>query len=154
MLKNILGFICFLVTFCSCTSTKSSKMLTITQGISGVVYEVSGNQMPMIGEEPPKPKIMVAEILIYEKTNVSQTVKDVMAGFYTSIATKQIATTHTDSLGKFSIALPEGTYSLFIKINDKFYANLFNQYNDINKVTVDTSKITETTIRVNYKAVY
>lgn len=154
MVQNLLGFICFLATFCSCASTKSSKMLTITQGITGVVYEVRGNQMPMIGEEPPKQKGMAAEVLVYEKTNINQTVKDVTAGFYTSITTKQIATTHTDSVGKFSIRLPLGTYSLFVKINDKLYANLFNQYNDINTVTVDSGKIAETSIRVSYKAIY
>lgn len=154
MFKNLLVFICVIAIFYACASSKPTKVANITQGITGVVVEVSGNQMPMIGEEPPKPKGIKAEVLVYEKTNINQTVKDVTAGFYTSVTTKQIATIVADSLGKFSIQLPVGTYSLFVKFGNKFYANLFNQYNDINTVTVDSLKISETAIRVNYKAVY
>ncbi len=154
MPKNLFSLMLFTAVFAACSSTKHTNISMIKQGITCYVYEVRGNQMPMIGEEPPKPKPMQAEVLVYEKTNISQTVKDATAGFYTSIATKQMATAKTDSIGKFSIALPVGTYSLFVKIGDKFYANLFNQYNDINTVTVDASIVAETTIKVSYKAVY
>ncbi len=154
MLKKNLDLILVSAIFCSCTSTKPPTIHFITQGINGFVTEIRGNQMPMIGQTPTKPKGLVAEITAYEKTNINQVVKDATSGFYTTITTKQIAKTFSDSLGKFSIALPVGTYSLFVKIGDKFYANLFNQYNDINTVNVDTNKVAETIIRVNYKAVY
>jgi hypothetical protein len=154
MLKNLFGFVLIATAICACGSTKNSKTVTMTQGITGNVVEILGNQMPMKGEEPPKPRGIKAEILVYEKTNINQTVKDATTGLFTSVNTKKMASIASDSSGKFSVALPVGTYSLFVKVNDKLFANLFNQYNDIHTVTVDGGKIAETTIRINYKAVY
>ncbi len=154
MLKNLFGFVLIVVAICACASTKNLNTVIMTQGITGNVVEIVGNQMPMMGEEPPKPKGIIAEIVVYEKTNISQTAKDVATGLFTSVNTNKIASVTSDSTGKFSVALPEGTYSLFVKVNDKLFANLFNQFNDIHTVTVDSGKIAETTIRINYKAFY
>lgn len=154
MLKNLFAFVFITATICACGSTKNLKSIKIMQGITGVVIEVTGNQMPMKGEEAPKPKGIQAEILVYEKTNINQTVKDASTGFFTNIKTQKIATVVSDSTGNFSIALPVGTYSLFVKMGNSYYANLFNQFNDINTVTVDSAAITTTTIRINHKAVY
>jgi hypothetical protein len=154
MLKNLFGFVLIVAVIYACGSTKKSKTVTMTQGITGNVVEIVGNQMPMKGEEPPKPKGIKAEILVYEKTNINQVVKDASTGFFTSITTQKIATVISDSTGNFSVALPVGTYSLFVKMGNRYYANLFNQFNDINTVTVDSAAITTTTIRINHKAVY
>lgn len=154
MLKNLFGFVLIAAAICACGSTKNSKTVTMTQGITGNVVEIVGNQMPMKGEETPRPIGIKAEIVVYEKTNISQTVKDATSGLFTSINTNKIASITSDSTGKFSMMLPVGNYSLFVKINDKLFANLFNQYNDIHTVTVDSGKVAETTIRVNYRTVY
>jgi acyl-CoA hydrolase len=154
MLKNLFGFVLIAAAICACGSTKNLKTTTMTQGIVGNVVEIVGNQMPMKGEEPSKPKGIKAEIVVYEKTNISQTVKDAATGLFASVNANKIASITSDSSGKFSVTLPVGTYSLFVKINDKLFANLFNQYNDIHTVTVDSGKIAETTIRINYKAFY
>lgn len=154
MLKNLFIFLLIAATISACGSTKKVKTEKMTQGIKGVVVEVTGNQMPMKGEEPPKPKGIKAEILVYEKTNINQVVKDASTGFFTNITTQKIATVVSDSTGNFSVALPVGTYSLFVKMENRYYANLFNQFNDINTVTVDSAAITTTTIRISNKAVY
>lgn len=154
MLKNLFIFVLTAATICACASTKNVKTEKMTQGITGIVVEVTGNQMPMKGEEAPKPKGVKAEILVYEKTNINQTVKDSKTGFFTSIASQKIATVVGDSTGSFSVALPVGTYSLFVKMGNSYYANLFNQFNDIHTVSVDSGAIATTTIRINHKAVY
>ncbi|MDI9366255.1 MAG: hypothetical protein QM541_14960 [Flavobacterium sp.] len=154
MLKNLFGLGVIVATICACASTKNAKKEIITQGITGVVFEFTGNQMPMQGEEPPKPKGIKAEILVYEKTNINQTVKDAKTGFFTKITTQKIATVVSDSTGKFSVALPVGTYSLFVKMGNSYYANLFNQFNDIHAVSVHSGTIATTTIRISHKAVY
>lgn len=154
MLKNLFGLLLVVAAILACGSTKKVKSEKMTQGITGVVIENIGNQMPMKGEEPPKPKGIKAEIFVYDKTNINQTVKDPTTGLFTSIATKKIASVVSDSSGKFSVALPVGSYSLFVKIGDSYYANLFNQFNDIHLVSVDSGAIVTTTIRVNHRAVY
>jgi CheY-specific phosphatase CheX len=154
MLKNLFGLVLIAVTICACASTKNVKTEIMTQGIIGTVVEIVGNQMPMKGEDAPKPKGIQAEILVYEKTNISQVAKDQASGLFTNITTKKIATVVSDSAGKFSITLPVGVYSLFVKIGNSYYANLFNQFNDIQTVVVNSGTITTTTIRINRKAVY
>ncbi len=126
----------------------------ITQGITGFVYEEKGNMMPMIGQTPPTSKGIAATVEVYEATNIRQAIKDGETTFYTSVSTKKIVVAAADSLGKFSIALPAGRYSLFIKIGEKLYANSFNEKNDINVFTVEENKVTEAKIVVNNEAVY
>jgi len=154
MLKNLFGFVLFAAAICACTSTKKVKTEKMTQGIAGIVVAISGNQMPMKGEEPPKPKGLLAEVIVHEKTNISQAIKDAKTGLFTTIITPKVTSIVTDSLGNFSIALPVGSYSLFIKMPNGYFANLFNEKNDIQVVTVDSCKISSTTIRVNQNAVY
>jgi len=152
MQKNLFCLVLIAATICACASTKLVKKEIMTQGISGVIVEFSGNQMK--GEEVPKPKGIKADILVYEKTNINQTLRDAATGLFTNITTKKKGSTTSDSTGKFSIALPVGIYSIFIKIENGLYANLFNQFNDIHTVSVDSGAIATTTIRINHKAVY
>jgi hypothetical protein len=154
MLKNLFGFVLIAVTICACASTKNVKTEIMTQGITGTVIEIVGNQMPMKGEDVLKPKGIQVEVLVYEKTNINQVAKDQTTGLFTNITTKKIATVVSDSAGTFSIALPVGVYSLFIKIGNSYYANLFNQFNDIQTVVVNSGTITATTLHINRKAVY
>lgn len=126
----------------------------IKQGVTGFIYEVTGNQMPMKGEELAAPKGTVAEILVYEPTNINQVERAGTSAFYNAINTKYITSISSDSTGKFSVALPVGNYSLFIKIGKQFFANRFNERNDINIYTVEEDKVTEAAININYKATY
>lgn len=154
MFKYFFCFAIIILTISACSSSKHIKNAMIKQGISGFIYEVKGNQMPMKGEELPKPKGFAAIISIYEITNTNQVVEELNSGFYTAINTKEVATVTADSTGKFSVALPVGSYSLFVKVASKFYANRFNQNNEINVYTVAENKVTEASISFNYAAFY
>lgn len=154
MLKIRFCKLFFMVMFAACSATKYPNISMMKQGITGYVYEIKGNQMPMIGEEPPKPKAVAITIFIYAATNINQVQRVATATFYTAIATKQITSVLSDSNGKFYIDLPAGSYSLFVKIGEKYYANSFNEKNDINLYTVEQGTVTEAKITINYAATY
>ena len=154
MFKILFGLSVIILIIIGCSSTKRFKNGMIKQGISGFIYEVKGNQMPMKGEELAKPKGIVIEIFVYEATNVSQVERVGTSTFYNEITTKLITSVTSDSTGKFSVALPVGNYSIFIKIGKQFFANRLNEQNDINLYSVKEDEITQATINVNYAAFY
>ena len=108
--------------------------------------------MPMKGAPPVVPKGIVTTVFIYEPTNISQVRRLGTAATYTAIATKLVASVDTDSTGKFTIALPVGSYSVFIKQGGQFYANLFDTNNNIALFTVEEGKLTMVNLAVSSNA--
>jgi hypothetical protein len=154
-MKQILFFLLTgALLFTGCSSSKKLKSSMITQGIAGFVTEASGNQMPM--QEGPRPisKGILSTVLIYEPTNTRQVTQVGTSPIYTKISTKQVASVQTDSTGAFKIDLPAGAYSVFVKYGDRFFANLFDQNNNIALFTVETGKLTEVRLVVNVRASY
>jgi len=124
------------------------------QGIRGTVSEVFGNRMPMKGATESKPKGIAAQVLIYEATQLDQVVQAGAPTLFASIQTKQIASVWSDSLGHFSVALPVGKYSLFIRQEKGFYANAFDQFNHIALFEVVEGKYTDANLLISSKAIY
>ena len=114
-----------------CFIVKPLQISAVNQGISGFVTELKGNQMPMKGVDPMPPK-----------------------GLAAIIQTKRLATIQTDSVGAFRIALPVGKYSLFIKSGESYFANDFNQFNNICLIEVEAQKWTTARIVLNSAASY
>ena len=138
----------------ACSSAKKANSVTEIQGIQGKVTEVTGNQMPMMGAPKAQPKGIKALVFIYEKTNINQVIQIGSSPIYTTINTKQVAFVETDSSGAFIFALPVGSYSLFIKQGNQFYANLFDSNNNIALFTVEEGKLTQVTLQINNRATY
>ncbi|MFI5154565.1 MAG: hypothetical protein ACHQEM_00175 [Chitinophagales bacterium] len=124
------------------------------QGIEGHVYRISGNQMPSPGIKPAKPVGISTTLYIYELTNLNQTVKQDHSPFYSSIQTKLIKHVESGKDGYFKVNLPAGRYSIFVKKDSLFFANLFDGNNNISPVTVIPNSITKIDIRVDYDASY
>ena len=125
------------------------------QGIEGYVYRIFGNQMPSPNIKPSTPKgTKKTTIYIYERTNISQVVRQGHTSFYVSILSKLVTTTMSDSSGYFKIKLPPGRYSLFTKKDTLFYANWFDKDNNIAPIEVLPGKMTKAEIRVDYDAAY
>jgi hypothetical protein len=139
----------------ACSSAKNSQSQTPTQGLTGRITEVTGNQMPMQGTRPKTPKGVLTTVYIYEPTNLSQVaqVKDSPAE-YTAIHTKQVASVITDSTGHFTVALPAGSYSVFVGHKKRLYANLFDSQNNIALFTVEEKKLTTANLTISSSAVY
>ena len=138
----------------ACSSSKKANSVSEIQGIQGIVTEVTGNQMPMMGEPKPQPNGIKTTVFIYEKTNVNQVTQIGSSPIYTIINTKQVAFVETDSSGAFTLALPVGSYSLFIKQGNQFYANLFDSDNNIALFTVEEGKLTQVSLQINNSATY
>ena len=138
----------------ACSSAKKANSVPEIQGIQGKVTEVTGNQMPMMGAPKAQPKGIKALVFIYEKTNINQVIQIGSSPIYTTINTKQVAFVETDSSGAFIFALPVGSYSLFIKQGNQFYANLFDSNNNIALFTVEEGKLTQVTLQINNRATY
>ncbi|MCA6451160.1 MAG: carboxypeptidase regulatory-like domain-containing protein [Chitinophagaceae bacterium] len=135
-----------------CSSAKKVPSAVITQGISGRVTELTGNRMPMKDAEPDLPKPILTTVFIYEPTHISQVTRTGTEPVYTAIATRLVASVDTDSTGHFTISLPVGSYSLFVKQGGRFYANLFDNNNNIALFTVEEGKLTQVTLSVSSRA--
>ncbi|MEO8172650.1 MAG: hypothetical protein ABI581_06190 [Sediminibacterium sp.] len=154
-MKHILFFLFVTsMAFIACSSAKNANSSMISQGITGYITETKGNQMPMKGEPLPVGKGILTTVLVYEPTNISQVSRDGTSPVYTAISTKLVASVETDSTGGFTVSLPVGSYSLFIKQGKQFYANLFDVNNNIALFTVEEGKLTRADLKISSKASY
>jgi hypothetical protein len=110
--------------------------------------------MPSPDLPPPAPQPLKTTLYIYELTNMNQVKKSEQSSFYSNINTRLIKEVQSDKKGFFKIKLPPGQYSLFIKKDSLFYANLFDDRNNIAPVTVEKGKYTTVEVRADYDAVY
>jgi hypothetical protein len=154
MKQNLFPLFILSLTFFGCSTTKTQPSVEITQGISGFVYEAKGNHMPMKGAPKNNPKTLQCTVLVYEPTNISDAEPQTPTPLYTLIRTKQVASVNTDSVGYFKIQLPVGKYSLFIKQGNQFFANSYDQFNNIALFEVRASSFTEVKLTVNKAATY
>jgi hypothetical protein len=154
MNRNLFFLILPAVFQIACSSAKNTASSMISQGIAGTVLEKKGNQMPMKGAPPSSGKPFITTVFIYEPTNLSQVQRTGTSPIYTAIGTKLVAFVKTDSSGTFRVQLPIGSYSLFIKQGNRYYANLFDAANNIAIFKVETGKITEANLVVSSGAFY
>ncbi|WOK05038.1 carboxypeptidase regulatory-like domain-containing protein [Imperialibacter roseus] len=145
----IIGFLLAAVGCKSSLSTTSEK-----QGVTGAVYWMEGDFMPRIGEKPGGSRQpIVREILFYAPINASDLAGD-HGPLYESLPGEPIAQTGSGENGRFRISLPVGTYSVFTKEPDGFFANRFDSNGIINPVEVKAGAFSEIVIEINYKAVF
>lgn len=123
-------------------------------GIKGHIYLVKGNQMPSPDRKISAPPGLETELFIYSLTNLSQVTRVGSTGFYSQISTPLITTVKSDASGAFSVKLPAGMYSLFVKKDGNFYANMFDGSQNIYPVEVANGKMTEVEFKADYDAVY
>ncbi|MBL0884257.1 MAG: carboxypeptidase regulatory-like domain-containing protein [Chitinophagaceae bacterium] len=154
MRHNLFVVISAFLTFFACKTTIRSQTGQITQGISGIITELRGNQMPMKGAPENKPHPVSVTLLVYEPTHLSQVQRVETSALYTAINTRKVASVLSDSTGTFRVALPPGTYSLFVQQGKFFFANSFDSQNNIQLVTVEANKVTSFNITINSSATY
>jgi hypothetical protein len=154
MKQNLSFLTLFILLTMACSPQKKSATNAPEEGITGNVYKVSGNQMPMKDANTAAPPGIATTIYIYELTNISQVQRVGVSAFYTGIHTKLVSTVASDSTGAFTIGLAPGTYSLFTKYGDRFYANIYDGNNNIAPVLVEKGKLTKVKINMDADAVY
>jgi hypothetical protein len=115
-----------------------------TQGVSGTVTRITGNQMPSIGEnrqrskpQPVKTSVWVFSGRIPAKgTNLS--IAEAKQNF------KLVTQVKTDKNGKFFVKLSPGEYTIFAQYGNDLYLNSFLGDGSFKTVQVTEGKITET----------
>ena len=147
MIKIIAIMIILTIVNAACHPHKAQTAIILPkQGIVGTVLQLTGNRMPAKNAKPILPRGISAEVYVYQKTNITQTERFGGGATYSAIHTRQITSITTDSAGKFMVLLPVGSYSLFIKKQNRYYANSFDANNNINVVVVDRDKLTNVTL--------
>jgi hypothetical protein len=125
----------------------------IAEGITGVVCFWQGDFMPTIGG-PPSGLITPVRrtIEIHAATRDSDATPGGGATFRTSVSTPLIATVTSGDDGWFEVAVPPGTYSLFVRESGSLYANGWDDAGIITPVTVVAGAVARTQFNINYKA--
>lgn len=123
------------------------------QGIKGKIIFKQGDFMPSPDAPPQGTGHGVKrELHIHELTNLGQVQGE--PPFYQQIQTKRVAKVVSDEDGSFSVELKPGKYSLFVKENDGYYANLFDGQNNIYPVEVKENQVTEVEFIIDHQATY
>jgi hypothetical protein len=147
----------FFIVMLSALSCSNSRQLTgqkIQQGIEGIVQIVKGDRMPSPDLPLAAPAGYATTIYIHQLTAASQLRKADKTGWYTSIPTPLVATVKTDSTGHFAVELPPGQYSIFVQYENGFYANWFNEKNQIGPAEVLENKVTKLKLLISAEATF
>ena len=132
----------------------ASQSSTITQGIVGEVTETTGNQMPMVGAPAPTPRAFKTTVYIYDSTHLSKVKQIGTSPLFLTVNTRLVQKLDTNEAGQFSVALEAGTYSVFVLKGGAFFANQFDEKNNIGLCRVEVGKQTRLQISVNADASY
>jgi hypothetical protein len=101
-----------------------------------------------------------ATVCIFPLTADNQVIRAAGTGssspYYKAVLTHLIRQVDTDDKGYFQVALPPGTYSVFTKNGDLFYATQRDEKNNIAPVKVLPGKITriQCSVESDHKVVY
>src|SRR5260221_4879935 len=136
-----------------------------SSGIPGTVYRLAGNHMPApnrpshpsadTGAHPPAG--VKATVCIFQLTSDTQVIRQGQSSpYYRAVLTRLIRQIETDDKGHFEVLLPPGTYSVFTKKDDLFYASRRDEKNHIAPVEVLPGKMTrvECSVESDHKVVY
>ncbi|HRK53172.1 MAG TPA: carboxypeptidase regulatory-like domain-containing protein [Cyclobacteriaceae bacterium] len=123
------------------------------QGIKGQVLWASGNQMPGPGSKKSSNYGVQRELHVYELTTIKEVTMS-SDGFFSGIKTKLVTIVTTQEDGTFTLHLPAGEYSIFVKEDNGLYANRFDQNNSINPIIIKEKEFAWLPITINYQATY
>ena len=154
-MKAVLAFF-FIISFAffGCAGSQTAQQSAIEQGISGYILQEKGNRMPSPDKPASTPQGLQTVVFIHPVTDVNQLAKLSTPGLYQAVNTPAVASATTDSTGFFSVSLPPGTYSIFVKYGEGVYANWFNEKNQVSPVEVLEQKVTKVKLIVSAGASY
>lgn len=124
----------------------------ITEGITGVVCFSQGNFMP--GSSRRGGIAPVRRTIEIHAGTIDGVAAAAGQTFWTSVPTPLIATVTSGDDGWFEVAVPPGTYSLFVRESGRLYANGTNGDGIITAVEVAAGTVARTRLDIRYKASY
>ena len=126
----------------------------IAQGVSGIIYEVQGNQMPAPGKGSPVRKVVPKEFGIFLPASLDKAVKGKDDCFFRKTGSKLVKRARSGNDGCFSLALMPGKYSIFVKESGFWDANSFGGEGEIFQFEVFPDSVTHIDFRINHGAWY
>ncbi len=137
-----------------CSIDRPGPTIHLAQGLIGVVCFWKGDFMP--SPDPPSGSILpvARTVEIHAATRDADTVKVPGTMFLSAVKTPLIATTTSDADGWFSVALPPGTYSVFVREPQGLYANGWNDAGIITSVDVVAGEVVRAQFNVDYAATH
>jgi len=140
----------------SCTNPMGSESKPgIDQGVWGFIKSYEGNFMPgldseVMGEIKPVKTI----VCIFELTYTEDAEWIEYSSFYRSVNSKIVEAGMSDNKGYYEISLPEGTYSIFVILDGKYYAFNYGGMGEISPFTVRQDSVTRLDLDITYKAYF
>jgi hypothetical protein len=107
-----------------------------TVRVSGVVWRVTGNQMPSPDMPTPSYGGYATQVFFFSPTNLRDARRVGQQGFYAYIPSSLAAKASTDAEGRFRVRLTPGRYSVFIGKDSLFYANILDGEGYLNPVLI------------------
>jgi hypothetical protein len=120
---------CITLTLLSGCSPKTIRL-------TGVVWRVSGNQMPSPDMPTPSFAGYATRVYFFAPTRLKDARRAGPGGFYSNIPSPLVAQATTDAKGRFRIRLAPGRYSMFIGKDSLYYANIFDGDGFLNPVVI------------------
>ncbi|MEW6686966.1 MAG: hypothetical protein AB1393_12310 [Candidatus Edwardsbacteria bacterium] len=126
------------------------SQVTIVQGVWGNVWFWKGNFMPGSATGTITP--VVRQVFVYKPVHIDSVVTVGYSPFYLAIHGTLVATTTSNNTGFFQMVLDTGKYSLFVKEDTLYYANLFDGEGYILPAKVARDSVTKVQIDITYEA--
>lgn len=143
-IKYLLGYCFAIIVLTNCHVSQKSA----PQGITGIVLEIIGNQMPPVTENTGT--AVQRTVRLYAPTKISEA--NGRPPLFSEIHTTLIAEAKSNKKGQFKVQLPPGKYSIFVMTEELFYANSFDSNNFINLITVKPNEWTAIQLVINNSA--
>ena len=131
-----------------------SVQSTVKTGIVGRVEIWEGNFMPPVDPERRNNQIRPGagrRVRVHEPVKVEGGMAEAKRA---TISTPLIAEVIADSAGRYAVAVPPGTYSVFVEEDSGWYFNGWNEAGIQGAVTVEKGKTSEAVIKIQTKATF
>jgi len=126
----------------------------VRQGVTGLIFEVHGNQMPAPGKGAPMRKGVRRIFGVFEASKLSIAEKGKEDCFFRSPGTRLVKSARSEKDGCFALSLPPGRYSFFVKEKGQWYANSFGGEGEICQFEVFPDSVSKLDFRINHGAWY
>lgn len=148
MLCNI---ILLLVAHCMFSPGNLAPKLQNSEGITGYVRILKGNQMPMHGKAQAAGSGRQSEVYIFSAVPVGNAAGT--SPLFSKINARLVATAKTDSAGHYTVHVPPGRYSLFVKEEKGFFSNEIDD-GYFTPVNVQANQLTVKNINVTLQSTF
>ncbi len=133
----------------ACVAKRPKKL---QQGVEGVITQLTGNQMPMVGKPAAKPRPIAAEVFFYEAATAQQAQGTIPV--FNKVNTRMVAKVKSDTTGHYQVALAPGTYSIFIRQDAGLFASETDGSGVLTPVTVAAGQVSQRSVTVTLGAAF